>query len=155
MVFRKRTVIERLKKLEAVLRKLEEREQLTRAEYRRDTDIQWIIERGLELGSSIILDIGNHILAGAFRISVDEYEQILENLREQHVITQDLYAGLRGLGGFRNILVHGYLAINPELVYEHYRKALRTFPAFIAEIDGWLSQWDSDRQEDRAGDAGR
>ena len=147
MVFRKRTVIDRLKKLEAVLSKLGEREQVTLAEYRQDTDIQWIIERGLEVGSSILLDIGNHILAGAFRISVDEYEQILERLREQRVITHDLFAGLRGLGGFRNILVHGYSVINPELVYEHYKKALRTFPRFIAEIDSWLEQWESDARE--------
>lgn len=140
MVFREEKVIEQLKNLEAVLRKLGERERLTLEDYRRDTDAQWIIERGLEVGSSVIFDIGNHILAGAFRIAVDEYEQILDGLRDQGVISPELHAQLRGLGGFRNILVHGYLRLNPDLVYEHYRRALRTFPWFIAEIERWLAE---------------
>ncbi len=108
MVFREQTVIERLTQLDGVVAKLAQRADMTRDEYRADTDAQWIIERGLEIGSSIVLDIGNHILAGAFQISVDEYEQIIERLREKDVISAGLHAELRGLGGFRNVLVHGY-----------------------------------------------
>ncbi len=139
MVFREGSVMERLKKLEAVLLKLREREGLTLADYLQDTDAQWIIERGLEVGSSTMLDIGNHILAGAFQIAAEEYEEIIEKLREKGVISPALHAELRGVGGFRNILVHGYLRINPELVYAHYKKALRSFPMFIAEIERWLA----------------
>ncbi|MDI3525783.1 MAG: hypothetical protein PWP42_1033 [Candidatus Atribacteria bacterium] len=76
MVFKKQSVVERLKKLEEVLAKLEDKSGITPEEYRRDTDTQWIIERGLELASSAIFDIGNHILAGVYRTSVEEYEQI-------------------------------------------------------------------------------
>ncbi|MFQ5924043.1 MAG: HepT-like ribonuclease domain-containing protein, partial [Anaerolineales bacterium] len=61
--------------------------------------MQWIIERGLEIGSSTILDIGNHILAGAYRTAVEEYEEILEKLGEKRVISEDLYKELKGLGG--------------------------------------------------------
>lgn len=78
-------------------------------EYRGDTDSQWIVERGLELGSSMILDIGNHILAGVYRTAAEEYEEILEKLGEKRVISEGLYEELRGLGGFRNILVHGII----------------------------------------------
>ncbi len=138
MVFREQNVIERLAKLGEIVARLQERSGMTRDEYRVDADTQWIVERGLEVGSSALLDIGNHILVGAFQISVDEYEQIIERLRERDVISPTLHAELRGLGGFRNILVHGYLKLDPELVYEHYRKALRSFPRFIAEIERWL-----------------
>ena len=44
-----------------MLAKLKEKEGIALDEYLRDTDVQWIIERGLEIGSSMILDIGNHI----------------------------------------------------------------------------------------------
>lgn len=138
MVFKKESVIERLKKLEEVLAKLRERSEITLEKYKQDTDAQWIIERGLEIASSTIFDVGNHILAGAYQTSVEEYEQILEKLHEKKIISKDLYAELQGLGGFRNILVHGYLSLNPELVYEHYKKALNSFPRFIAEIERWL-----------------
>ena len=142
MVFKRESVTERLKRLEEVLAKLRERAGITFEEFREDTDVQWIIERGLEIASSAILDIGNHILAGAYQTSVEEYEQILEKLQEKRVISGDLYRELRGLGGFRNILVHGYLSLDLELVYEHYKKALDTFPRFIGEIERWLEEYD-------------
>ncbi len=140
MVFREQSVTDRLRKLEETLAKLEDKAGITLEEYQQDTDLQWIIERGLEVGSSIILDIGNHILAGVFQTSVDEYEQVLDKLRELQVISPELHAQLRGLGGFRNILVHGYLRLNHQLVYEHYRNALHSFRAFIGEIERWLAQ---------------
>ena len=140
MVFSKQSILERLKKLEEVLAKLEEKEHVELAEYKRDTDTQWIVERGLEIASSMILDIGNHILASVYRTAATEYEEILEKLGEKRVISESLYKELQGLGGFRNILVHGYLTLNQDLVYEHYRKALSSFPGFIAEIERWVSR---------------
>jgi len=140
MVFKQETVTERLKKLEEVLGKLREKAGTTLEEYREDTDIQWIIERGLELASSMIFDIGNHILAGAYQTPVGEYEKILEKLHAKRVISNSLYEELRGLGGFRNVLVHGYLSLNMELVFRHYQKALTSFPKFIAEVEQWLEE---------------
>ncbi len=143
MVFKEESVLERLKKLEEVLVRLKKREGITFEEYLQDTDVQWIIERGLEIGSSTVLDIGNHILAGVYKVTVEEYEQILKKLKENQVISDNLYDELRGLGGFRNILVHGYLSLNTELVYEHYKKALKSFYEFIAEITKWLEKYKS------------
>jgi uncharacterized protein YutE (UPF0331/DUF86 family) len=74
--------------------------------------------------------------------SVDEYEKILQKLREKRVISDSLYEKLKGLGGFRNVLVHGYLTINNSVVYEHYKKALESFPRFIGEIEAWLDKYD-------------
>ncbi len=142
MVFRKKSVLERLKKLETVLARLKEKEGFGLEEYRQNTDLQWIVERGLEIASSTILDLGNHILAGVFQTPAEEYEEILQKLYEKQVLGQALYEELRGLGGFRNILVRGYLSLNPELVYNHYQKALRSFPRFIAEIENWLESYE-------------
>lgn len=146
MVLKKESIYTRLNKLEEVLATLREKGPVSLEEYKRDVSLQWTIERGLELAASFILDIGNHILAGAFKISVDEYEQILERLAEKKVISDDLYEKLRGLGGFRNILVHGYLDLDPNLVYAHYRKALQVFPQFIAEIDACIQGSNKDKK---------
>ncbi len=145
MVFKKENVLERLKKLEEIIARLKEKERITFEDYHKDADIQWIIERGLEIGASTIFDIGNHILSGAYQTSVEEYEQILMKLQEKQVISKGLYDELRGLGGFRNILVHGYLSLNTELVYGHYKKALDFFPKFIAEIVKWLERYESEK----------
>lgn len=127
MVFKKEHVLERLKHLEEILDRLEMKSGVCFEEYQRERDIQWVVERGLEVGSSIIFDIGNHILAGVYRAPAQEYEEIFEELWKRGVFSGELYQSLRGLGGFRNLLVHGYLKLDARLVYENFKKALRVF----------------------------
>ncbi len=140
MVFRKESILGRLKKLETVLENLQNKPVNNLDHYRGDLDLQWIVERGLEVASSIIFDIGNHILSGYYKVSVDEYEQILQQLAAKKVISAGLYDELSGLGGFRNILVHDYLSLNHEIVFNHYENAQTVFPQFIAEIFTWLEK---------------
>jgi uncharacterized protein YutE (UPF0331/DUF86 family) len=47
---------------------------------------------------------------------------------------------LKELGGFRNILVHGYLEIDPRHVYENLGKGLRVFPRYDQAILAWLDE---------------
>ena len=142
MVFRKESILTRLQRLEAVLENLQDKPVNNLEQYKSDLDLQWIVERGLEVASSIIFDIGNHILSGHFKVAVDEYEQILEQLAAKNVISAGLYNELSGLGGFRNILVHDYLSLNHEIVFNHYKKAQTVFTQFIAEIYAWLEKQD-------------
>jgi len=142
VVFRKESILERLKKLETVLENLQDKPVNSLEQYKSDLDLQWIVERGLEVASSIIFDIGNHILSGHYKVSVDEYEQILQQLAAKKVISTSLYNELSGLGGFRNILVHDYLSLNHEIVFNHYKKAKKYFPQFISEIHAWLENKD-------------
>lgn len=140
MVFKKESVLERLKRLEEVLGSLEARAGISIEDYQSERDLQWIIERGLEVASTIIFDIGNHILAGVYWTPAQGYEEIPEELWKKDVLSNELYRNLQGLGGFRNLLVYGYLNLDPYLVYENFKKTLQVFPQFIAEIEEWLSQ---------------
>ncbi len=49
-----------------------------------------------------------------------------------------LYQQIKGLGGFRNILVHGYLGIDTDQVFDNFQKGLVVFPLFAQEILAWL-----------------
>jgi len=140
VVFRKESILERLKKLETVLENLQDKSVDNLEQYKSDLDLQWIVERGLEVASSVIFDVGNHILAGHYKISVDEYEQILQQLAAKQVISSELYNELSGLGGFRNILVYDYLSLDHEIVFNRYKKSQTVFPGFIAEIYDWLEK---------------
>jgi uncharacterized protein YutE (UPF0331/DUF86 family) len=99
---------------------------------------EWAAERGLQLGAEIILDIGNHILSAHFGVSAKDYEDIIARLGEHAVIDATLRRRLKGLGGFRNVLVHGYLRVEPERVAEHLERAPRDFTDFARAIRGWL-----------------
>jgi uncharacterized protein YutE (UPF0331/DUF86 family) len=62
----------------------------------------------------------------------------LGTLRDRAVLSEELYREIKGLGGFRNILVHRYLDINPDEVFESFQKGLVIFPAFAQEVLAWL-----------------
>jgi uncharacterized protein YutE (UPF0331/DUF86 family) len=46
---------------------------------------------------------------------------------------------LKGLGGFRNILVQGYLALDPERVAHALAKAPGDFSEFARAVHQWLA----------------
>ncbi|HLK12294.1 MAG TPA: DUF86 domain-containing protein [Candidatus Binatia bacterium] len=140
MVLRVEALRERLAKLEEVVSRLREVAGVTREDFLRDYRRQWLAERGLELAAQAVLDIGNHILAGQFGESATEYEGIVRSLAARHVVSAALGKQLQGLGGFRNILVHGYLGIDPEKVYAALQRSARDFTDFEAEILAWLER---------------
>lgn len=47
---------------------------------------------------------------------------------------------LKGLGGFRNILVHGYLRVDPDRVAEVLATAPSLFSDFARAIRDWLEK---------------
>jgi len=139
-VLRVEALRERLARLEEVIGRLRELATVSRAEFLRDYRQQWLAERGLELAAQAVLDIGNHILAGEFGHSASEYEGIVRGLGERGVLSESVVARLRGLGGFRNVLVHGYLRIDPERVFTALERSAGDFTAFEAEVLTWLDR---------------
>lgn len=140
MVLRVEALRERLAKLEEVIGRLREVAAVDRDDFLRDYRRQWLAERGLELAAQAVLDIGNHILAGEFGESATEYEGIVRGLGARGVLSTALGKRLQGLGGFRNILVHGYLGIDAEKVYAALQRSGRDFTDFEAEILAWLDR---------------
>lgn len=140
MVLRIEALRERLAKLEEVVGRLRDVAAVTREDFLRYYRSQWLAERGLELAAQAVLDIGNHILAGEFGESATEYEGILKGLGGRGVLSPALGKRLQGLGGFRNVLVHGYLGIDPEKVYAALQRSARDFTDFEAEILAWLDR---------------
>lgn len=138
MVLRPVAIEQRLKELEQILQELQKYRRLNPAQV--DLSQRWIIERGLIAAASLIFDIADHILAGQFGFYAETYEESLRKLSEEAVISAPLYRQLKGLGGFRNILVHRYLDIDPDELFENHQKALVVFPRFAREILVWLEQ---------------
>jgi uncharacterized protein YutE (UPF0331/DUF86 family) len=140
VVLRVEALRERLAKLEEVVSRLREVAVVTREDFFREYQRQWLAERGLELAAQAVLDVGNHILAGEFGESATEYEGIVRGLAARGVVSPALGKRLQGLGGFRNILVHGYLGIDAEKVYAALQRSPRDFTDFEAEILAWLDR---------------
>ncbi len=98
-----------------------------------DLHRRWAVERGWLAGLSLIFQIVDHILVGHFRYEAETDEDLLKALHREGVISPALYGRLRGAGGFRNVLVHEYVRIDPARVAEVLREAPDTFRRFAAE----------------------
>ena len=77
-------------------------------------------------------------MAGHFGIYVETYEESLAELQNNEVISAALYQQIKGLGGFRNLLVHDYLGLDTAQVFDNFQKGLFVFPLFAQEILDWL-----------------
>jgi uncharacterized protein YutE (UPF0331/DUF86 family) len=138
MVFRIDAVQARLRRLEEIVAELRELRALDRAALRKSLRDMWAVERGLHLGAEVIFDIGNHILSAQYGAGAEGYGDIIEQLAHQGILEEGLHRRLRGLAGFRNILVHDYLRLDPDRVEEALDKAPEDFDDFARAIRQWI-----------------
>ncbi len=138
MVFRAEAVQARLQRLEEVVSELRELSKLGSASLRASLRDMWAVERGLQIGAEILFDIGDHILTSQYGGSTAGYGDIVEQLARQAILEPELHQRLRGLGGFRNILVHDYLRLDPDRVEEALARAPQDFDDFARAIRRWL-----------------
>ena len=137
MSLRVEFLVQALNELERVARELEKYREVTAEMLEEDLSLRWTVERGLLAGLTLIFQISDH-LARAFRKSVDTYEGLLLELKSVGVISNSLYQKLKGSGGFRNVLVHEYVRIDPREVVSVLRDAPDVFMSFKREIIKWL-----------------
>ena len=140
MVLSKEVIKERLKHLREILANLRELQRIPEAKFLSTYRNYWLAERGLQLAAETVFDIGNHILSGYFQVAPQDYESILDFLLERGVISQDLREKLKGLGGFRNILVHEYISIDRKKIFQELKTGLDDFNRFIEEILLWMKE---------------
>jgi len=134
MTFDKNLIKENLIELNNIYTELLKYKDIKEEEMINNLSIRWIIERGILAGISIILDIGNHILASQYRIYPDTYEDVLKETFSKGIISQEIYTKIKGMESFRNILAHEYIKIDPKKVYQNYKKFLETIPEISKEL---------------------
>jgi uncharacterized protein YutE (UPF0331/DUF86 family) len=138
VVLRAEAIRERLLRLEQVVSRLQQLPVLGGRDLRDDFRSAWMVERGLQLAAEIVFDVGNRILSAHFAVTAQDYEDILTQLAAQGVLDEALRERLRGLGGFRNILVHGYVALDADRVAALLSRAPADFSDFIGAVRRWL-----------------
>jgi uncharacterized protein YutE (UPF0331/DUF86 family) len=139
VVLKREAVRERLLRLEEVITRLEELRRLESRHLRENFRDAWAVERGLQIAAEIVFDVGNHILSAHFGKSAQDYEDIIAQLAGAGVIARPTGDRLKGLGGFRNILVHGYLRLDPDRVIGYLGAAPALFSEFARDVRKWLA----------------
>jgi len=105
----------------------------------RDLDEAWAIERGLQICVQNCLDIATHLAAAAGR-DVPDYATAIDRLEELGVLPGEFARRFRSVAGFRNVLVHGYLEVDPALVHRVLNERLEDFGSFALHVVARLAR---------------
>ena len=84
-----------------------------------DWRISYTVERTLHLSLETFLSIGEMLISEFKFKKPDSYAEIPKILMENKVIPKNLAEKLIDLAKFRNVLVHEYLYLDREKVYQH------------------------------------
>lgn len=132
------TVRRRLRKLDELAGHLREIGDRPRSEFLSDPVLQAAAERQLQVAIQTVLDLGAHVLSERGIVDWEEYREVPERLAEEGILSGELAAGLAEAAGQRNILVHLYMDVDPELVHETLTEDLDALTAFAERIEGLL-----------------
>ena len=106
---------------------------------RADSDRRWAIECGLQLCAQNALDIASHI-ASTLGLDPATYSSSIDSLVEANVLRRSFGERFRGVAGFRNVLVHGYLDVDLALICTMLGDSLDDFEEFAGHVERWLAQ---------------
>ena len=128
-IFRKR-----LGKIEEYLSILDRLRKYTIDEFVGDPERYGSAERFLHLSIEAINDLGNHMIADLNLGEVNWQSDIPKILFERGYLSSELQDKWIKMIGFRNVLVHEYLNIDHELVYNVLQNNLGDFRDLMAAL---------------------
>lgn len=102
------------------------------------------MERTLHLACETCLDAAAHMVSRlGFREAKDN-KDLFVILYENHVVTEATSQAMVKMSKFRNIVVHDYARIDPEIVIGILKKDLNDFNMFAREILQFLDSESSE-----------
>jgi uncharacterized protein YutE (UPF0331/DUF86 family) len=117
-VIEKSVLTHRLSALEEYLADLGEISKgLDRSKFKDNKIVRRYVERTLQLATEACLDIANHIISYEGYREPEDNKDVFKVLSENNIIEADLRDRLIKMAKFRNVIVHDYLRIDPEIVY--------------------------------------
>jgi uncharacterized protein YutE (UPF0331/DUF86 family) len=130
------TVTERLEALKAYLAEMDHYAQYSLDELTSDFVKYRAAQHSLQLAAQAVVDIAAHIVTADYNSRAQDYRQAIQSLGKEGVLSSAFAERLAPIAGFRNILVHEYLAVDPEKLYAiliHGRADLQEFGRRIVE----------------------
>lgn len=128
----------RLRTLDELMQRLRQLSETSRSEFLDDATKQAAAERYLQVAVQVVLDLGAHVLSERGVVDWEEYREVPLRLADEGVLPRPLADRLSEAAGQRNILVHLYLDVDPELVYATLREDLDAFTEFARRIEALL-----------------
>lgn len=129
----------RLRDLDQRLTSLRELAANGKERFQTDAAVITQVERHLQIAVQAAIDIAVHILAEDSTHSPEDYGSAFIELANLGVIEDALARELRLAAGLRNILVHAYLDVDPDQLWNHL-DSLNNLERFAADITRYITR---------------
>lgn len=131
----------RIKEIETRLKYLKQISQVDQAKFLTDHYISSTAERDLEIAIQSCLDIADHIVVKlGLELPKKDRKEIFQILASNKIIPLTSVPKLTAMAGMRNILVHEYLEIEREKVYQTINQDLDDIVIFLKAIQQFLDK---------------
>jgi len=118
-------IVRRLTLLEEYCRDLHgARESMEFNEFKTDKVMRRYVERTFQLAIEACLDLANHIISYEGYREPKDNKDIITVLHEKSLLNDEQAVNLKKMAQFRNVLVHDYTRIEPEIVFSILQKHL-------------------------------
>lgn len=140
MVVKSRAILERLHALDEYIRLLQPYREWDIRRLTEDRIIYGGMLHYLQLAAQVVMDVSAHLQVELDFGHVTDYREAILSLGKHGVLPEKFVERMSGLTGFRNILVHEYLTVDPMKVHQVLQHGLEDLKEFIVYITDFLQR---------------
>ena len=138
-------ILRKLAKLDEYRKQLGEYAEISTEDYEENWKTQRIVDRTLQISIETCLDIAGHIISDEELRAPESYGDMFKILADSNILENSLFSSLAKMTKFRNIIVHQYEKVDPEIVIGILRKNLNDFGLFKGAIVRYLKTQKEDK----------
>lgn len=94
----------------------------------------------LQTALQAVLDVSQYIVSCTSEVVYKENKDVFDILAKEKVITKPTAQTFKSAIGVRNILVHSYEQVEPEIIYNIIQNDLGDFDKFVLEVTDYLTR---------------
>ena len=113
-------------------------QQLSRDEVVADRNYQSMIRYAMQTAIQCVIDIANHLLTGGDLEQPSDSRSAILGLGRHGVLPQDFAQKLASMSGLRNVIVHRYMTVDDELIYQFLQRCVTDFETFSQHLVDYL-----------------
>ena len=115
-------------------------QQLSHDEVLADRNYQSMIRYAMQTAIQCVIDIANHLLTGGDLEQPSDSRSAILGLGRHGVLPQDFAQDVASMSGLRNVIVHRYMTIDDELIYQFLQECVTDFETFSQHIVAYLRE---------------
>jgi uncharacterized protein YutE (UPF0331/DUF86 family) len=128
-------ILEKIESLRRCLLRIEEKAKLGKIYFLDNLDAQDVVVLNLERSVQLCVDMAAHIVArDEFSVAPNSMSESFQRLQGFGIVSEQQATRMIKAVGFRNLAVHEYAELDPEIVFKVATEHLDDFRSFVAAI---------------------